>query len=177
MQEDHCSYLIVIVSSSFRKGIHRRLQQAKANEEPFGGLCVVFIGDPAQLPPVEGSCLWDTKDSKGHPLSLKQQQAAALYRQISIVFKLQEVRRLELGQGRYGQFLENLARADVTEDDWKYIHEYCTISAIGRERFDSVFCGNDSTWLFSKNENATEHNVKMLTLLASPIIRINAQPR
>ena len=36
-----------------------RLKQAKGNNLIFGGLVVLLVGDPGQLPPVQGLCLWD----------------------------------------------------------------------------------------------------------------------
>jgi hypothetical protein len=41
--------------------IDRRLKQIMNNLLPFGGLVVVLAGDPAQLPPVQGNCLWNKK--------------------------------------------------------------------------------------------------------------------
>ena len=41
--------------------IHRRLQSVKDNyREDFGGLKIVLIGDPAQLPPVGAPVVWNT---------------------------------------------------------------------------------------------------------------------
>ena len=38
--------------------IDQRLKQIMRNEESFGGLVFVLSGDPAQLPAVNGNCLW-----------------------------------------------------------------------------------------------------------------------
>jgi hypothetical protein len=48
-----------------------RLRQAKANNKPFGGLTLLLSGNIAQLPPVQGSSLWDCykpqiDDALGH---------------------------------------------------------------------------------------------------------------
>ena len=154
--------------------INRRLQQAKVNDLPFGGLCVLLTGDPAQLPPVGGNCLWAKKGGSGKPLTPWQLEASEMYRKICIVFKLIEVKRLEPGQERYGEFLERLASACVTIEDWQFINDHCTIQAIGQQRFDDTFAGLDSTWLFERNKSANEHNSLMLRKNTNPILRLSA---
>ena len=41
--------------------IDRRLRQAKNNDQLFGGISVILIGDPCQLLPVGQSPLYDTR--------------------------------------------------------------------------------------------------------------------
>jgi len=43
--------------------IDQRLREIKANDSLFGGVTVILIVDPAQLPPVCGKSLWE--DSTG----------------------------------------------------------------------------------------------------------------
>ena len=38
--------------------ISERLKQIKYSNLDFGGLCIVLVGDPAQLPPVLAESLW-----------------------------------------------------------------------------------------------------------------------
>ena len=42
----------------------KRIKQIKSNLEIFGGVCVILIGDPSQLPPVQGNALWIDNTSK-----------------------------------------------------------------------------------------------------------------
>ena len=50
--------------------IHRRLQSVKDNyREDFGGLKIVLIGDPAQLPPVGAPVVWNTTISDNTKLT------------------------------------------------------------------------------------------------------------
>ena len=41
--------------------LNKALQDAKENDAPFGGAQIVLIGDPLQLPPVEGECIVNDK--------------------------------------------------------------------------------------------------------------------
>ena len=41
--------------------IDARLRQAKNNNQMFGGISLILIGDPGQLLPVKGSSLYDQK--------------------------------------------------------------------------------------------------------------------
>ena len=38
--------------------VWKRLKQIKCNNLVFGGLCVVLVGNPEQLPPVQAENLW-----------------------------------------------------------------------------------------------------------------------
>ena len=171
----HC-LLIVIDEYSFLSlfmlyWIDRRLQQAKANNLPFGGLFVLLTGDPAQLPPVGGQTLWAIKDRFGRQLSITSQHSSQLYRAIELVFILTKVERLEPGQVRYGTFLNNLAKVQVTMEDWEYINATCTMD----ERFEQCFRGPDSVWLFPTNVQANEHNEAQLIRNDQPILRLKAE--
>ena len=62
----HCR-LAVVDEFSMMKAcdvffMSERLKQLKVSDDIFGGLCVVFVGDPAQIPPPCGDELW-----KGSP--------------------------------------------------------------------------------------------------------------
>eukprot|EP00957_Ditylum_brightwellii_P002662 204833-Ditylum_brightwellii.AAC.1 len=43
--------------------LDERLKQTMCSSTPFGGVTVLLIGDPAQLPPVKGQTLWNQKFS------------------------------------------------------------------------------------------------------------------
>ncbi len=45
--------------------IDRRCRQFKINDEYFGGLTVIMVGDPAQLPPVGGNQMFSKTTAKG----------------------------------------------------------------------------------------------------------------
>ena len=74
--------------------ISERLKQIKNNDLLFGGLCIVLVGDPAQLPPVQADSLW----ANGLKPSTKQddKNGNTIYNQFSDVVILKENNRLDL---------------------------------------------------------------------------------
>jgi hypothetical protein len=49
--------------------IASRCRQFKVCNELFGGLSVIMVGDPAQLPPVGGVVMYSNMDEKGNSIS------------------------------------------------------------------------------------------------------------
>ena len=71
--------------------ISDRLSQILLDDSPFGGIVVVLVGDPAQLPPVGGNPLWHNCTRQAHDLN-----GYLLYRQFTTVVELIENKRLDL---------------------------------------------------------------------------------
>ena len=72
--------------------ISERLNQIKNNDFLFGGLCVVLVGDPAQLPPVQADSLW----VKCLPSTkLEDVHGNTIYNQFSDVVVLKENNQLD----------------------------------------------------------------------------------
>ena len=51
--------------------IDKRLRQATGKDEYFGGISVILVGDPGQLPPVGGAPLFQEVDKSKEDLSSK----------------------------------------------------------------------------------------------------------
>ena len=49
-----------MLGSRYLHCINMRLQEIMSNTKPFGGICVMLSGDPGQLPPVTGLCMWES---------------------------------------------------------------------------------------------------------------------
>ena len=64
MRDKFANYKCVILdeysmaNSAMVGKINKRLQQLFCNTKPFGGLAVILVGDPGQLPPIIGLPLW-----------------------------------------------------------------------------------------------------------------------
>lgn len=68
-----------------------RLRQIMVTPEPFGGIVIVLLGDPAQLPPVKANCLWDKRAKSGS----ENEQGFLQYQCFDTVAKLVENKRLD----------------------------------------------------------------------------------
>ena len=108
--------------------IDRRLRQITTVNEPFGGLVVVLIGDPGQLPPVGSNSLWidisTNDDLLGH----------LLYLQFDDVIILEENNRLDLNDEDavlFNNFLNRLRNGSNTEEDWDILCKKCSYCSIG----------------------------------------------
>ena len=63
---------ISMVNSDFLDAINLKLQAARGNDKPFGGVQVFMFGDPYQLPPVpsSGDSLMEAKLAKKYPAGI-----------------------------------------------------------------------------------------------------------
>ena len=77
-----------MVSQTMLGWIDCRLRQAKGISAPFGGVSVLLVGDPAQLPPVGGCSLHEPPSNK--PYSM---EVFAAYLGFTRAINLTEVRR------------------------------------------------------------------------------------
>jgi ATP-dependent exoDNAse (exonuclease V) alpha subunit len=110
-----------MLSQTMLGKIDSRLRQAKSNNNIFGGISIILIGDPAQLLPVCATSLYDDKlktDLKiaGHLAYLK----------FEIVITLEAVMRQQnpFNDSQQAQFMELLPRlrdGTSTFEDWQLL--------------------------------------------------------
>ena len=152
--------------------IDLRLKQIMCNSLPFGGLVVLLCGDPAQLPPVKGNCLWGTAKSGS-----ANWNGLMVFQMFNTVMKLIENRRLDENDPqavRYNEFLTRNRDGANNEDDWKYIVEQCSEHSMSSER-RREFEGDDVVHLYTTNREVQERNLCCLQNLNSPIVKVEAQ--
>jgi len=158
--------------------INRRCKQVMTNNEFFGGLAVILVGDPGQLPPVSGYTLWTTAHLTDN-YELGGQFAYQSWFKHAIV--LEGSNRLVEDEHKqwFEEFLAYLRDGRVTEEQWrKFISltsEEAHIERLGsRQAYEDRFFGWDSTWYFTTNVEILRHNLKMLKTTNKPICRIDA---
>ena len=99
------------------------------NELPFGGVAVILIGDPGQLPAVVGNVLWYP-----HPSNEADKAGLNIYLQSTKnAMELEEVHRI-IGDPDAALYLEimKLTRCGTaSKEEWATVVKNCTREAIG----------------------------------------------
>ena len=161
--------------------VSERLKQIKSNSAIFGGVSVLLIGDPAQLPPVRADALWvDNTSSKNE----ERRNGSILYRSFTECLFLKENNRLDRNDPQsvvFNQILDNIRNGKITEEDAKIIRKTCSRYGMGHEKFKKAGFEEDGLMhLFSTNEQADKLNdLELLKLQqgtkARKIARISAE--
>jgi ATP-dependent exoDNAse (exonuclease V) alpha subunit len=186
MQNDFSSIDVIIcdeytmLNCNMLALIDLRCRLAKNKRDvSFGGMTIILVGDPGQLPPVSGKPLW-TKSADG--ASINEICGSGLYRSFfKYGITLEGSNRLENNEHKpfFESFLNNLRNGNVTYEQFQQINsltseEFHVRRLQSHEEFKRRFYGPNSTWYFNTNEEILLHNLKMLKFMGTPICRINA---
>ena len=154
--------------------VNKRLKQIKHNENDFGGMLVLLVGDPGQLPPVAGTAVWDDKNSN----SELDTYGCMLFRNLIDVVHLDVNLRLDMSDSNalyFDSFLKRLRNGKVTTDDFNKISRTCCCHRMGEVAFrEKGFYSNDITTIFSTNAECNRANLKILSSLNSPVLRVRS---
>jgi DNA replication protein DnaC len=157
--------------------IDLRCRLAKAKSDfVFGGMVIVLVGDPGQLPPVSGKVLWyDRNDG----LSPSERLAQLLYRDIPFTILLQGSNRLVENEFKalLEEFFRLLRTGDVTREIYERICHLTSqqyhITRLGSiEEYNNLFLGYNSTFYANTNVEVLRHNLLMLKSTNKPICKI-----
>ena len=145
------------------------------SDKAFDGIVVVLVGDPAQLPPVKGKCLWDKKPRNQSPDWFGLQ----LYQQFSCAIKLKESKRLDPNDPdsvRYDKFLDRLRNGKNTHADWEYFRDLGSQDTISANEWkERGFDEDNVVHLYQTNKEVAERNLRCLKKLQLPIVRVEAR--
>ena len=150
--------------------VSERLKQIKSNTDIFGGVCVILIGDPAQLPPVQGNALWiDNTTSRNQATK----NGSLLYTSFDECLFLKENNRLDENDPQSVQFnriLNKIRDGKITDEDCEIIRNTCSRCRMGATSFrDKGFENDGITHLYSTNEEANKFNDSELLKLQKGI--------
>eukprot|EP00957_Ditylum_brightwellii_P054080 4096408-Ditylum_brightwellii.AAC.1 len=115
--------------------LDKRLKQITCSSTPFGGVTALLVGDPVQLPHVQGQTLWDhnfstTDDSRGFNV----------YKLFTSVVELVANNRLDRSDPDavlFHDILQRLRDVKNTEDDWQILKQKCSRFSKGFQRWDA----------------------------------------
>ncbi|CAM9191521.1 unnamed protein product, partial [Pylaiella littoralis] len=133
-----------------------------------GGLNLILVGDPSQLPPVGEAPIWNPQPtSQGHTL-----EGYRVWLGLNAAVELTEVRRQEgEAQAGFRRVLSNVAEGCVTQADWEVLQPRMR----GRVTAAAAATFQDAVHLYPTNDKADRRNWERLNSLQSPIARINAE--
>ena len=153
--------------------LDERLKQIMCSSIPFGGVTVLLVGDPAQLPPVKGQTLWNQNSSNAD-----DSRGFNVYRMFTSVVELVENNRLDRSDPDavlFYDFLQRLRDGKNTEEDWLILRQKCSRFSKGFQRWEAEgFNSPECVNLFCTNALVKQHNFKCLTSLEKPITLIEA---
>ncbi|XP_062588391.1 uncharacterized protein LOC134250048 [Saccostrea cucullata] len=139
--------------------IHERLVQIKKCKEPFGGVCVIAVGDFYQLPPVK-----QRKDERLYKENMSYPMDFWLE-----LFKVIELKGI-MRQKEDLSFAEVLNSLRVRERDQPLTHQQCAMLE------DCIREGpEDVLHVFSTNEEVNAFNLSMLKKSCEDLLEIEAQ--
>jgi hypothetical protein len=144
--------------------IDERLKQIMRNGHPFGGMAVILSGDPGQIPPVQGRCLWDRSSKKGDDFSGLNSYNSMFKRCVILT----EVKRIEQypDAATFLKILDNLRNGENTIGEWHTVCTTCLRDSIRRKEWEDRFGGDqDVTYLFTTNKEVTTYNHSRLKQL------------
>jgi hypothetical protein len=154
--------------------IDERLKQIMCNGHPFGGMAVILSGDPGQIPPIQGRCLWDRSSKKGDDSSDLNCYTSMFKRCIILT----EVKRIEQDPdaATFLKILDNLRNGENTIDEWNTVCTTCLRDSIRRQEWEDRFgADQDVTYLFTTNKEVTKYNHSRIKELNTPIALIQAE--
>ncbi|CAN0041192.1 unnamed protein product, partial [Hapterophycus canaliculatus] len=134
----------------------------------FGGLIVIPVGAPMQLPPVGASPMWATRPATGVDLSV--QGLHAWLSMNDAVELTQVMRQLGPEQATFRATLLRVAEGTQTEADWDVMRARFTSTVSGQEAASF----HTAVHIFPTNELAQDSKWQRLHLLGTPIAKINA---
>lgn len=147
-----------MISQSVLSYIDKRCREGKPNYSNlhFGGIALILIGDPAQLPPVNGSFLW----SMGNQLNKESNSHGfGLYNLIDTILKLHSNPRLEKDEEEFNEILKRLRNGHNTENNCIWIREKCSFEKKTLYEIYS-FTDNNAIAVHNTNANFLEDNIK-----------------
>ena len=147
--------------------IDKRCKQVTGNcEKILGGMSLILIGDPGQLPPVGDKPLFHAK-----PSSAIGEQGYQTYRMFDKVVKLtvnQRVQGISSTQEQFRHLLLRLRKGESTSEDWQLLLTRQPLHITDLSQFD------DATRLYYTNDEVAKYNHDQLIKLQQPVAHVNA---
>jgi hypothetical protein len=155
----------------------RRLKEIMANQEPFGGLAILLVGDPGQLPPVGSPSLWGVDVVAGKQ-SDEFRGAVKYLNMFKTVVRLTESNRIDTTDPLskwFREFLLRLRDGKCTNEDYEMVRSNCSCDSMTPLQWkEAGFENDDAVHLYTTNNAVNEYNASRLKKLGNPIALVEA---
>ena len=161
---EELKFLIVdemsMVSSDYMYKMHHRLTDIFQNDQPFGGIGIMFVGDLLQLRPVKGSFIFQSPRNSAYSSHFED---SSLWHNLEAISLKHNHRQ---GENSYWtQALNRLRIGELTGDDIDLL----------RSRLITKLSKNypyEACHLFYTNREVNDHNDKMISKLDGKLYEI-----
>ena len=142
--------------------IDLRLREIKHLSKEFGGCCLLLMGDPMQLKPVQGRYAWDDPTAKQYQLA---HQLKSIWESFEPV-----ILRTNHRQGADFEFAEVLNRIRIREFTEKDIEFLQTRVVKGNDAKIPA----DRMYIFARNKEVNEMNEVILRKMTGELFQVDA---
>ena len=151
--------------------IHLRLDELFGSDQWFGSMNVLFFGDLLQLPPVNGSMVFQNISNKLIAARLGCVTAVNIWRE-SIVYDELTINERQKRDPEFGQLL-NEVRVNCISDKTVALLHNAVIKCTAFEKFQELLGQNLSpVCLFATRKSCDQFNAEMLSKASSPIVNM-----
>eukprot|EP00731_Ephydatia_muelleri_P019066 Em0011g1106a len=162
---------VSMLSSLTLAYIHLRLDELFGSDQWFGSMNVLFFGDLLQLPPVNGSMVFQNISNKLIAARLGCVTAVNIWRE-SIVHDELTINERQKRDPEFGQLL-NEVRVNCISDKTVALLHNAVIKCTAFEKFQELLGQNLSpVCLFATRKSCDQFNAEMLSKASSPIINM-----
>eukprot|EP00731_Ephydatia_muelleri_P003461 Em0001g3461a len=162
---------VSMLSSLTLAYIHLRLDELFGSDQWFGSMNVLFFGDLLQLPPVNGSMVFQNISNKLIAARLGCVTAVNIWRE-SIVYDELTINERQKRDPEFGQLL-NEVRVNCISDKTVALLHNAVIKCTAFEKFQELLGQNLSpVCLFATRKSCDQFNAEMLSKASSPIVNM-----
>ncbi|KAL5457558.1 hypothetical protein EMCRGX_G034829 [Ephydatia muelleri] len=162
---------VSMLSSLTLAYIHLRLDELFGSDQWFGSMNVLFFGDLLQLPPVNGSMVFQNISNKFIAARLGCVTAVNIWRE-SIVYDELTINERQKRDPEFGQLL-NEVRVNCISDKTVALLHNAVIKCTAFEKFQELLGQNLSpVCLFATRKSCDQFNAEMLSKASSPIVNM-----
>jgi hypothetical protein len=153
-----------LISAYFFQFLNARLKYLRRSESPFGGISIILILDPLQIPCINSHPLWASFDEVQDEFG---RNGLREFRKFRFILLRENVR--QSGDSTFEKLLDNFRYKKVGDDDIRLLKSrlFKNVSSLERKEFT-----DNAIHLFGTNAECEIFNKRKLDALISPTIEL-----